>query len=575
MSIRFPSVDSNNNLPAAVRARLAANLVDPATVEGAALDATYVTAGPGGLFIDVTRGPYNAAGDGVTDDFDAINDAAAAVEAAGGGTVFLPRGTYRIGAHLLPRAHVRYLGAGMGVTVIAPYQSAAFTGHGTLAEPIESPSWQDMTWDGSAIPEANSLKGQFSEYLRRALWLRVECKDFTATGFGSDYLPGGRYIDCIANGNGRGQAIDGPGMSGFGIGTGKYEVEDCLVQGCVAVGNTNYGIFVERQPSVGAYNSYGVRVIGNYVEGNGYGIGGCGVDGAVYASNVVRSSVRDGITLHAGSGTSPLGMPDKRATITGNTVLGSGRDGIHLDYGTNSIPANQARHVITGNAVHGSVRDGLRIIGTKWTSDVLRGIKVAGNKFALNGGAGVNVVTATDAEAGAYIADLNIEGNDVHGNGLSAIRLAAPLTRPVVRGNKCYDDQHIRTQDYGIETVTGFTLTDAVVVDNVLYQNQTAAALFSATWAGDSVVAGNRGYAPGWASIPIGPSPIAYTCGVTPETVYLAGGMTSSIKVTPKGSSQATVILAAGTATLPLMPGDAIEIAYTGAPTSLKAIKGQ
>lgn len=549
--------------------------LDPKPLTVAAAQTTYARTGTKGIYLDVTAPPYNAVGDGVANDYTAINNAAAACEAQGGGTVFIPRGTYKIGTYLQPRNYVRYVGAGMRKTIIKPYQSAAFTGSGTLATPIESPEWVDMTWDGADIPSNNSLKGHFSMYLRNALWLRVECKNFTATGFGSDYLPGSRYIDCVSNYNGRGQAIDGPGMSGFGIGTGQYEVEDVLVQGCTAVGNTNYGIFFERQPDAGAFNSRGVRVIGNYVKGNGYGIGGCGVEGAIYSANIVEASVRDGITLHAGSGGAPLGMPDKRAVITGNQVYSCGRDGIHIDYGVNSIPANQAYHLISGNSVKGNTRDGLRIISTKWASDVLRGIKISGNKFSGNTGEGIYVLMAATAEAGAYIADLIIEDNDVRANGLNGIRLAAKLTRPVVKGNVCYDDQATKTQDYGITTDATFTLTDATIKDNVLLLNQLGAALFSGTWAGDCVVHGNRGYVPGWASITVDASPFTYTCGVTPETVYWAGGATSSIKVTPKGSTQATVLLVGGMATMPVEPGDILEFAYTSAATSLKTIKRQ
>ena len=551
------------------------SIMDPKPLTKAAGDTSYARTGTKGVYLDVTAGPYNAKADGTTDDYNAINNAAAACEAQGGGTVFLPRGTYRISAYLQPRNNVRYQGAGIGKTIIKPYQSAAFTGHGTLAAPIQRPEWVDMTWDGSDIPASNSLKGHFSMYLKDALWLRVECKNFTATGFGSDYLPGGRYIDCVATGNGRGQAIDGPGMSGFGIGTGQYQVEDVLVQGCKATGNTNYGIFVERQPDPGAFNSLGVRIVGNYVDGNGYGIGGCGVDSAVYSDNIVANAVRDGITLHAGSGASPLGMPDKRAIITGNHVYGCGRDGIHIDYEQNSIPANQARHIIEANNVHNNARDGFRLIGAKWASDVVRGIKLALNKFTNNGGYGINVVTATGAEAGATIADLTFTDNDLNGNTLDGLHIAANMLRLVVKGNKGHDDQATKTQSYGISTDAGYTLTDATVRANELIGNKTGPALFNATWVGDCDVRGNKGYIPGWASITVAASPFTYTCGVTPETVYWAGGSTTSVKITPKGSTQATVLLATGSATLPIEPGDVLEFAYSASPTSLKTIRRQ
>ena len=47
-----------------------------------------------GTFVNVKDDPYNAAGDGVTDDTDAITDAISDVVNAGGGTVFFPKGIY-------------------------------------------------------------------------------------------------------------------------------------------------------------------------------------------------------------------------------------------------------------------------------------------------------------------------------------------------------------------------------------------------------------------------------------------------------------------------------------------------
>lgn len=52
------------------------------------------------LFIDVTRNPYAAVGNGTTDDTFAIQQALDAAGAAGGGTVYLPQGVYKVSAPL-------------------------------------------------------------------------------------------------------------------------------------------------------------------------------------------------------------------------------------------------------------------------------------------------------------------------------------------------------------------------------------------------------------------------------------------------------------------------------------------
>lgn len=486
-----------------------------------------------GLVVNVKT--YGAVGDGVADDFAAINQAAIDVEAAGGGTVFLPIGTYRYSAHLSPRHRVRYQGDGIRRTILKPYQSAAFTGHGTLVDPIEAPEWADMTWDGSDIPAANSLKGQFSEFMRDALWERVECVNFTATGFGSDFLPGGRYINCVASGNGRGQSLRGPGMSGFGIGTGKYEVENVLVSGCIADDNLNYGIFVEKQGAAGnaPYYSTGVRIVDNYVTGNGWGIGGCGVSGPVYANNICADNLHDGITLHEGTGLAPLGQPDKRAIVNGNQCYDNGRDGINIDYEKNSLAANQAYHLLADNSCYSNGRDGLRLVSARWASDVVRGIKAANNILTRNTGYGINVVKPEGAEENATIADLNLADNDVSGNGLDGIRVAARTSRLRIVGNKVYDDQATKTQDYGVSLPAGHVHTDCLVLDNDLRGNLAGATQIAANLTGNSEVGRNQGATDFSRSphVQLGPRLRTKAAGSNPVTVLQNNDGTDATRV--------------------------------------------
>jgi len=51
-------------------------------------------------FFNVKNSPYDAKGDGVTDDAQAIQSALDAASSAGGGTVFLPPGIYKVSTHL-------------------------------------------------------------------------------------------------------------------------------------------------------------------------------------------------------------------------------------------------------------------------------------------------------------------------------------------------------------------------------------------------------------------------------------------------------------------------------------------
>ena len=80
---------------------------------------------------------YGAAGDGVADDTAEIQAAIDAVEAAGGGMVYFPRGIYLITAGLVvDRQKVSLRGAGIGVTIlkgsgtISPFNAITFQGTG-------------------------------------------------------------------------------------------------------------------------------------------------------------------------------------------------------------------------------------------------------------------------------------------------------------------------------------------------------------------------------------------------------------------------------------------------------------
>jgi len=78
---------------------------------------------------DVT---YGATGDGVTNDYTAINSACAAASAAGGGTVYFPKGTYLMNTRLVVPANVNLLGEGIaaswlkGAVTVGNYQVHQF-----------------------------------------------------------------------------------------------------------------------------------------------------------------------------------------------------------------------------------------------------------------------------------------------------------------------------------------------------------------------------------------------------------------------------------------------------------------
>lgn len=80
--------------------------------------------------INVKTSPYNAVGDGITDDTAAIQAAITAVGEAGGGQVFLPAGTYKLSAQL----SVPY----DGVSIVGVNRTASLLQQTTASAPIIS-----------------------------------------------------------------------------------------------------------------------------------------------------------------------------------------------------------------------------------------------------------------------------------------------------------------------------------------------------------------------------------------------------------------------------------------------------
>lgn len=87
----------------------------PATAQTAPARSVWATPADGGA-LQVRQAPYNAAGDGLTDDTPAL---AKALGCAGGRVVYLPEGTYRISQPLVwPKDGTVVMGAGPGRTIL-------------------------------------------------------------------------------------------------------------------------------------------------------------------------------------------------------------------------------------------------------------------------------------------------------------------------------------------------------------------------------------------------------------------------------------------------------------------------
>lgn len=111
---------------------------------------------------------YGALGDGATNDLAAINAAATAANAAGGGIVFFPPGTYQISAGLTLFSTVEYVGVGPALSIIrATSNFVVFTGATMpravrnigLAKSSTMTQWVANTGSGSVLFEDCTFAG--------------------------------------------------------------------------------------------------------------------------------------------------------------------------------------------------------------------------------------------------------------------------------------------------------------------------------------------------------------------------------------------------------------------------------
>jgi hypothetical protein len=87
-----------------------------------------------GIFVNVKAPAYGAVGDGVTDDSTAVEAALTAAGNAGGGLVFFPTGTYRLGTALNVPANVSLWGCGANASVLSlDHASANGLNYGSTA----------------------------------------------------------------------------------------------------------------------------------------------------------------------------------------------------------------------------------------------------------------------------------------------------------------------------------------------------------------------------------------------------------------------------------------------------------
>lgn len=193
------------------------------------------------------------------------------VSESGGGTVYIPSGTYYFSSQglnrrgneeyvCMPKDNVLVMGAGR-TTVLMPvgvstggldmfyfneYTDSGFTNPVYLV----NSDFRDLVIDGqysNAEKYTSAGKGFMINLFKDCDYDNVVVKNTDGTGFGMDCPINCTITNCEAYNNGKLATTANAGASGFGIGTGYIDGESILIENCYAEGNKKFGFFFEHQ----------------------------------------------------------------------------------------------------------------------------------------------------------------------------------------------------------------------------------------------------------------------------------------------------------------------------------------
>lgn len=203
------------------------NITSPADGEQLYYDAdtgkwynAAAASGSQNLVINVKDAPYSAAGNGTADDTEALQDALDAAYAAGGGIVYMPKGTYGVtgtgdasDGGIRIKDNVTLLGAGMGATTIKLLNaqgSNAVTG--IIRTPVDEPTrrvtLKNFTVDGNKANCTGDNKAIFFGVTpAEAITVSVVGTTATATTVSGNHNLTNAQTYYIKNG-------DNPGLTG-------------------------------------------------------------------------------------------------------------------------------------------------------------------------------------------------------------------------------------------------------------------------------------------------------------------------------------------------------------------------
>ena len=404
---------------------------------------------------------FGAVGDGITDDTAAIQAAVTAASIANArGTVLFPAGTYKVKTTAVDVGAINILSGltliGYGATIVVDATSGLKTR--TIDVQASGVTIVGMRFTPATIQDLTNIH------------LSDGFNDLTVTG--CEFVnpqSGGLYIDGLSNRvsftenkvTGRGYGI----LDNSAAGGGGFVFSDNIFIGSGSTDGDAIGINATIMPVKDVVISG--NTASNYIGANassGFGIALSTCEGVSITGNTLNGFTRNGIHVETSS---------KDVTITGNTVFDCGEAGIEIQ---GEVSGKQCeRVVISGNVVRNCCTapfSGLGRGGIDCGSNTT-GIGYGVYSLVVSG----NIVTENQT-AGIYAYQCEaaiISGNKVLNSNGPGIKLITPIDS-VVQGNICTDDQTPKTQTYGLQIeggVAGANGTQFQVIGNMLSGNLT------------------------------------------------------------------------------------------------------
>ena len=412
-----------------------------------------------------------------------------------------------------------------------------------------------MEFDGEEMDFASDYtpfrKAINIAYLRRCLFYGLYIHDTPSTGLGIDFMDEVIIDRCIINDCGfGGDGLATSGANGFGIGTGGFSEEPCIISNCIARGNRNGNFHFEV---VGVTQSSYSQVLNCYAEEGRYGYRLTGTSKVNIVNCISKgASVADYAIVEI-SGVST------DVTISNCKSIDSGGWGIQCQY-------SAAQRLLINNCqVLNATGYGMELLN-------LGGLEVRGCVVSGCGKTGIYCEPSSGNTRTQYIfADNIIKNNGTaavvsYNDGIRLRATGANFQHINIHDNILIDDQDTPTQRYGLVLGNG-TLTDCKVHDNIFQNNVTGAILLTDLTPVRMDIHDNTGYNPvGASAITPGASPYTYTAGTSPETVYISGGTVSSVVVGGR------TLFAATGCTVNLPANASVVVTYSDVPTMEKYI---